>query len=730
MTNKRFLFILIIFLIISQYLFSVFHKVGGIHVETNIATMEIENNLAFIGTYNNDLMIYDISSLNSPILISSLLFHNLVRNIEIDEDYCYAQVGDTTIVVINISDIQSPNIINEFSYSTVDIKKICILDDTIFIALQNRLQIINIRDAQNPELLSSCTIPVSSSSLKCLSIKNNFALVGTNNGVYIYDITDHLNPYLLTLFELSYVKDIEIYENYVYISHTDGLKVVNIDNPENIQIIGEFSEFWLNNLSIDNNFLYATGGISYYGDLYCFDISDLSNIFIYGEYAEVDRIVKVQDEILYAITTLNYQSSCTFVDVSDVENQYFLGSDIYACYSGGISIKNNLLGIRNPQYNSSIILLDISNPQSPEWIYSYSYGYNMELYASTVTFYDNFVITGFRGSYYDNSRFIIHDTRDITNITPLGEIDVYSSSIYEIAVKENYAYVGCDDDLKVFDINDLSDPFYVCNINCAYVNDIEIRDNFLYLTDYNALIIIDISDPEESEILGNWESENSARALNVFGNYVYISDNNGGVKVIDVSNPMNPFLVNTVLPHYNSIIYAKPIIQNDKLIISDVCWNEILVYDLTYPAYPILINSFKWNLPSHEIATTDEYLVAANGRGGFTILDMENLTPTFQNIIQPEGFALKNFPNPFNPGTTIVFSIEQNQQHEQATIEIYNIKGQKIKKLEIRNAKFGINEIVWNGNDDSNKRVSSGIYLYKLILNGKTEAVSKCLLLK
>ena len=39
-------------------------------------------------------------------------------------------------------------------------------------------------------------------------------------------------------------------------------------------------------------------------------------------------------------------------------------------------------------------------------------------------------------------------------------------------------------------------------------------------------------------------------------------------------------------------------------------------------------------------------------------------------------------------------------------------------------------QLSWNGDDESDKSVSSGIYYYKLNVNGKTEAVKKCLLLK
>ena len=88
---------------------------------------------------------------------------------------------------------------------------------------------------------------------------------------------------------------------------------------------------------------------------------------------------------------------------------------------------------------------------------------------------------------------------------------------------------------------------------------------------------------------------------------------------------------------------------------------------------------------------------------------------------------ISNYPNPFNPTTTISFSIPEESKIE---LSIYNIKGQKIKSLLNDQITAGEHSIVWNGKDDNNKPVSSGVYLYKLNVNGKTEAVKKCLLLK
>jgi len=63
-------------------------------------------------------------------------------------------------------------------------------------------------------------------------------------------------------------------------------------------------------------------------------------------------------------------------------------------------------------------------------------------------------------------------------------------------------------------------------------------------------------------------------------------------------------------------------------------------------------------------------------------------------------------------------------------ISIFNIKGQKIKTLAHNEFTKGSHSIIWNGDDELGKPVSSGIYYYQLNVNGKTEAVKKCLLLK
>ena len=97
------------------------------------------------------------------------------------------------------------------------------------------------------------------------------------------------------------------------------------------------------------------------------------------------------------------------------------------------------------------------------------------------------------------------------------------------------------------------------------------------------------------------------------------------------------------------------------------------------------------------------------------------------DLLPASNYQFSNYPNPFNPTTTIKFSIQNDSI---INISIYNTKGQKINTLIHSEFSKGSHSIIWNGDDKLGNTVSSGIYYYKLNVNGKTEVVKKCLLLK
>ena len=117
--------------------------------------------------------------------------------------------------------------------------------------------------------------------------------------------------------------------------------------------------------------------------------------------------------------------------------------------------------------------------------------------------------------------------------------------------------------------------------------------------------------------------------------------------------------------------------------------------------------------------------------GGGTIMytsidiDFDYPVKAGNDELQMMTYKLSNFPNPFNPETTISFDVPQTSLF--ASLEIYNIKGQKVRQFsDIRNQ----TSVVWNGQDESGIAVSSGVYFYKLKTDNHISEAKKMILMK
>ena len=112
-----------------------------------------------------------------------------------------------------------------------------------------------------------------------------------------------------------------------------------------------------------------------------------------------------------------------------------------------------------------------------------------------------------------------------------------------------------------------------------------------------------------------------------------------------------------------------------------------------------------------------EATIALSGTGNGT--NSDDLIPL---VTELQG----NYPNPFNPTTTIKYALNADTKVE---LEIYNIKGQAVKTLVNENQAAGYHSIVWNGKDNSNRQTASGIYFYKFKA-GNIVSMKKMILMK
>ncbi len=87
----------------------------------------------------------------------------------------------------------------------------------------------------------------------------------------------------------------------------------------------------------------------------------------------------------------------------------------------------------------------------------------------------------------------------------------------------------------------------------------------------------------------------------------------------------------------------------------------------------------------------------------------------------------QNYPNPFNPSTTIEF-YNPGSKPLKTKIEVYNIVGQLVYRPFDGYASPGVNQVVWNGQDQNKNDVASGVYFYRISTNSASQAKKMILL--
>ena len=263
----------------------------------------------------------------------------------------------------------------------------------------------------------------------------------------------------------------------------------------------------------------------------------------------------------------------------------------------------------------------------------------------------------------------------------------------------------------------------------------------------SGLHIVDVSDPANPHEVGYWAHDGGAADLAVdSGGYVYVSSpGEHRVWVVDVSDPTAPrdlaywetggleipirtlpignYLIVMLSGEFNVAILDVSLHDEPEEIIRfqaagvsglsathgmvflTTFWG-ILVLDLTQPSSPMVMAFFPTHRRLVSIDTTDGLVFAGDNSGGMWVFRMST-TPELQH-----SFALvRAYPNPFNRSTDICFEVNQEGP---VRIEIYDVRGRLVKTV-YRDYTFrGVNQIRWDGADETGASVPSGVYICRV----------------
>ncbi len=107
-----------------------------------------------------------------------------------------------------------------------------------------------------------------------------------------------------------------------------------------------------------------------------------------------------------------------------------------------------------------------------------------------------------------------------------------------------------------------------------------------------------------------------------------------------------------------------------------------------------------------------------------TACDPTEITST---VVPKRAFLYQNVPNPFNPATQIRFDVTRDETY--VRLEVYDVSGRRVRSLVEGEMRPGTHVVTWDGRNEQGRRVSSGVYLCRLV-SGNVVNTRKMVLLK
>ncbi len=674
---------------IEKYLYNAdYAKIQGDSLYVLDQIVDIENQILIIDISGNEMNLQERIIL--PILPGD---YRWIEDLSVNEDYLFYRLHyEPNNIVLDRFTFEYVTEIPTGSWSAV---KDTILYLEMVNGNQSALSINDISDIYNPEEIAFLPTGEYEGNFNYVFI-DSLLFITRNTEILIIDISDITDPSIISEIEdIPQTPDINAFTNLVryedfiiFVNDVATIWVYDISDLENPQFLNICDEYNSGTttfvpLTIFNNFLYY-GNTSQ--EITKFDAFSLPDIELLGQYGKNGYFC--------------FSYYC---------NPYFLYQD-----------KGKILYFNTLEINPVPQLISETEGYYSNFCNNDSLLFVLEKNNSGENCLNIY--------YYDNNDFFF-----------VNQVQLSNGTFYDIYYQGDYLYISTrySNTLRIYSIND---PYSIELIDILYFSEHPLflrseyqMQDYMFVKigfEYPEIIVLETSPPfDEIGIIDLQAFPGETKGF-------YLLSENRVLLLSDMFN-IEPtiWLCNYIFSDELEIIDQAVIMNQGPLIISD----DIIISTLHFGGKA---DFYLWQNDSiesiyyydFEIGVRNINLIPEISKlyvDGVFYLKEYTYETTFieENVILKPSFSLYNYPNPFNPETIISFFTAEDAKD--AEISIYNIKGQKVKTFpNLQINKSSNQQIIWNGTDENNKPVSSGIYLYKLQVNDKIMATRKCILLK
>lgn len=613
--------------------------------------------------------IFDISNPALPMELGHIDSPGLATMIVIRDTIAYLADDWYGLRIINISNPSNPVEIG--SYDTPGRAIWLDVADTLAYISDdyNGLLILNVREPsnpqfvgqwQNPNLAYIWTVDVIDT---LLYVSGTYLVVPQLKRFMVLNVSDPARPSYISGVSLPEpAMGFVILDTIAFVSdQSSGLRVINIANPLNMYEITHIPGFHYYNLTGSDSLLFTA--YSTYGTLndHCIKIYNVSkpdSITPIGQYLPGPYIpdVALDGSTLFVLLTREYTQVMAF----------------------------------NCTEPESILFID-----SLTLIPGASFGY---------LYYDPPYIFVGHGDHWSIAEFVNNSLQFRSTVNTPARILVRNN---------NYLFTG-DVSIKFgFRAYDISNPFSPQIIDSLPIRceDIVINGPYAYAIFSQRLYVLKIEDSHNLSVVCSLNTGHHSRKIIKYQSYLIIGNGNGYLQIVDISQPTNPQIINTISTPRS---YNYDLVINDSLLfVAAGDRAGVYVYNITNPVIPILEDSCDTPGFAENIAVGDDYLFVADWVclgliKGLSTGIAEYTTSATKKI-------LKIYPNPFSDCLNIEMVSPQKQNH--VVINLYDALGRLVRN--INEVSIGsMPRIIWDGRDEAKRPVPPGVYFIQVI-NGE-----------
>lgn len=686
----------------------------------SVLGLKVVGNLAYVSASGYGLAIYDMTDPTNPVLLGMADTPYNCWDVDVAGDYAYvADWHSPGFCVIEVADPTNPLVIGSTGGSSANYTRVAVAKaDTVYVVDNyHGVRVFDVTDptdpafaglittggfvwdldvqdeylyviddinglwifdmalsANEPDLVGHCELPDYNSGVH---VVGDYAYVAASHeGLQIVDVSDKEDPQVVGVLPApdayAVFNYVHVVDNMAYVTvgggsfAREGLLIVNVDYPSAPYVVNSLGIYFQNahDVFVADDFAYVTAGNK---GLFVADVSNPRFPPFFSSFSETDylpTIVEASGDYAYVLDNLN---GLRVFDITTAPAATIVGNLGLSGNPRNLEIVGDLAYLADG--GGGLKVIDISIPSSPGLL-------------GSVAPFGNQVDVAVQGDFAyvaaENWGLQIIDVSNSALPTERGGLDPSSFNAIAVDVQGNHAFLACGfDGLYAIDITNPDDPSEVghfvleddpTNIHLGDAGNVHISGDFAFISGYeDGVFVLDISTPSSMSLVSILVTPGYVFDVIVDGDLAYIADYDGGLQIADYTDIANPrYLGCTDTPAKRAL----------------------------------------------DISLVGNQVCLADWEGGFHVLP-KHCVPTgvSEGDLPTAAGQLTAYPNPFNPQSTISFSLEKP---EAARITLFSADGRPVRVLADRTFPAGPNTASWNGRDDRGRGLPSGSYLVRV----------------